>query len=446
MFILQSKRYLKRNPTVWSRMTISYRVLQNVFTGMALFLSTGAFLSLIVDTNLQASSDGSPATQVIWAFVFLVVFFLAISMYREILLLARANKSLCFLVLLAIISAAWSQDSAGTLRQSLALLATTLFGIEIALLYSIRKQLRLICIVLGSVILLSILVQIFLPGLLPQAGSDASVWQGAFAQKNTLGRIVVLGAAAFLCRPRYSRRDTLLVAMLMIIAGAVIFLAHSASSLVELIALAVIFRSVGVLRWRPSKLIITTFLILLITTPMLFLALNNFSAVTTAVGRDATLTGRTELWRLATQSIRSRPILGYGYGVFWDASSQEAARIRSVIQWDAPSAHNGYMDLLLGVGLVGLLLYVVAYVVAVRRAFILFRNDPENDTVWPLVLLAEILLCQLTEATIVSPHSIYWTLYVATCFSISKPFVLLEDGIRIGEPAESLPETAFTEV
>jgi exopolysaccharide production protein ExoQ len=426
-------------------MTISYRVLGNVFTYIVLFLSTGAFVSSLVDTSLQASSEGSPVTQTIWALVFLMVFLLAISMYREILFLARANKWLCCLVLLAIVSAAWSQDSGGTFRQSLSLLATTLFGIEIAILYSTREQLRLICIVLGSVILLSLLAQIFLPGLLPQVNADPSAWQGAFGQKNMFGKIVVLGAAAFLCRPRHSRRDTVLIAVLMVIAGALIVLAHSMSSLVELVALVVIFRMLGVLRWRPSKLIITTFLILSITIPMLFLTVNNFASLTAALGRDATLTGRTELWRFATQSIRSRPILGYGYGVFWDASSQEAALIRSTIKWDAPSAHNGYMDLLLGVGVVGLLLYAVAYVVAVRRAFILFRNDPENDTVWPLVLLAEILLCQLTEATIVSPHSIYWTLYVATCFSISKPFIVLEDRIRIGEPAESLPETALTE-
>src|ERR1700722_12369400 len=156
-------------------MRISYRVLGNFFTLIVLFLSTGAFLSLIVDPGVQGSSEGSPLTQGLWAVVYLIVTLLAISMYRQILPLVRANKCLCILVLLAIFSAAWSQDRVETLRQSIALLVTTLFGIEIAIRYSIREQMRIACMVLGSVILLSVATQIFLPGLVPQLGPDSSI-------------------------------------------------------------------------------------------------------------------------------------------------------------------------------------------------------------------------------------------------------------------------------
>ena len=427
-------------------MKISYRVLGNVFTLIVLFLSTGAFLSLVVGTGIQASSEGSPLTQAIWAVVFLIVALIAIPMRRQIAPLVRANKCLCLLVLLTIVSAVWSQDRFGTLRQGVLLLGTTLFGIEIAVRYSIREQVRLACIVLGSVILLSIATQIFLPDLLPQVGPDPSVWQGAFGQKNTLGRIVVLAAVAFLSRPRSSRRDTVLIIALMLVAGAVVVAAHSASSLIELVVIVLISRVLGGLRWRPSRLMITVFLGLLIAMPTVYLALNNLDRVTAFLGRDSTLTGRTELWRFVGRSIASRPILGYGYGVFWQFSSEEATRIRGAIGWDAPSAHDGYMDLLLDVGIVGLLLYVVAFVVTVRRAVILYRNGHPSNITWPLLLLTEILLCQISEASIVSPHSTYWILYVAVAFSVSKPPVDLPARIPDVNLAESLPEAVLTEV
>jgi exopolysaccharide production protein ExoQ len=427
-------------------MKISYRVLWNSLTLIVLFLSTGAFLSLIVDPGVQGSSEGSPLTQALWAVVFLVVTLLAISMYRQILPLVRANKCLCILVLLTIVSAAWSQDSVGTLRQSIALLATTLFGIEIAIRYSIREQLRMACIVLGSVILLSIATQIFLPGLVPQLGTDSSIWQGAFGNKNTFGKIVVLAVAAFLSRPRRTRRDTVLITTLVVIAGALVVASRSASSLVELAALVLISWALGALRWRPSMLILTVFLSLLIAIPTVYLAMNNLDRLTAGLGRDASLSGRTELWRFVAGSIASHPILGHGYGVFWEFSSQEATRIRGAIGWEAPSAHDGYLDLVLDVGLVGLLLYAVAYAVTLRRAIVLFRRGPPSDMNWPLLLLAEIFLCQITESSIVTPHSTYWILYVAAVFSVSKPFIVPQERIRDRDPVESLPEAVLTEV
>ena len=69
-------------------------------------------------------------------------------------------------------------------------------------------------------------------------------------------------------------------------------------------------------------LLFTAFLSLLIGVPTVYLALDNFKRVTGVLGRDPTLTGRTEIWRFAIKSIASRPFLGYGYDVFWDFSSK----------------------------------------------------------------------------------------------------------------------------
>jgi exopolysaccharide production protein ExoQ len=426
-------------------MKISYRALGNIFTFVVLFVSTGAFVSSVVGTSLQSNQEGSPLTQTLWAALYLIVIFRVIVQYRQIIPLVRANKCLCLLVMLTIVSASWSQDMTATLHHSVALLGTTLFGIDMAVHYSTGDQLRLAGTVLGSVIILSILTEIFLPGFLPHA-AGASFWQGAFGQKNTFGKIVVLASAAFLSRPRQSKRDIRIIVTLITIMIALVVASQSASALVELVALVLISGTFGALRWKRSKLAIAAFIVLIIAIPTAYLALNNLAAVTAVLGREATLTGRTVLWRLTLESIARQPYLGHGYGVFWEFSSQEATRIRSLIGWDAPSAHDGYLGLLLDVGILGLLLFVVAYFVTARRAIHRFRMGLQDQMLWPLLLLVEVFLCQLTETSVVSPNSIYWILFVAIAFSLSQPLIVDDDWASDEEPEAFLPQPALTGV
>jgi exopolysaccharide production protein ExoQ len=71
-----------------------------------------------------------------------------------------------------------------------------------------------------------------------------------------------------------------------------------------------------------------------------------------AVGRDTTLTGRTEIWPVAVDAVRAEPVLGYGYGAFWDSAAAEAARLE--IGFAAAHAHNGVLDVALETGALGL--------------------------------------------------------------------------------------------
>lgn len=67
-------------------------------------------------------------------------------------------------------------------------------------------------------------------------------------------------------------------------------------------------------------------------------------------GRGETLTGRTEIWNSLLPYAQKHFILGYGYGGFWTTS----LRIRI-----ASHAHNGYLDTILNLGIVGLILLIV---------------------------------------------------------------------------------------
>jgi exopolysaccharide production protein ExoQ len=86
----------------------------------------------------------------------------------------------------------------------------------------------------------------------------------------------------------------------------------------------------------------------------------DFAAVAEAIFGDPTLTQRTDIWSFAVKKIAERPWLGYGYEVFWGAGL-DSPSVREAPGFVAkmPHAHNGYLDIVLHTGYVGLGIFVV---------------------------------------------------------------------------------------
>lgn len=71
-----------------------------------------------------------------------------------------------------------------------------------------------------------------------------------------------------------------------------------------------------------------------------------------ALNRDATLTGRTEIWRQVIEK-KTDPLIGVGYYTFWDSTKgREVTETFAHIN----SAHNGYLELYLEGGIIACVL------------------------------------------------------------------------------------------
>lgn len=414
-------------------MGIRRKLIQDAFTLVVLFLATGAFQTFAVDhSDLRSVNNGSRFMEILWVAVYGVVVLRLIPQSRLIITMVRANKFLLLLVLLAVSSTMWSGDPGLTLRRTIALVATTLIGIDFAVRYSVRDQLRLLYIALGLVVSLGIAAELFFPGLIPGVDFDSAAWHGLWSAKNEWGRIVVLAAVAVLSRSRRSLRDFVLVGCLVLLAFGLTVLAHSIGALVILAAMLLLFRIIPALRWRPKILAKAGLAAALIVLPISYLLFQNLDKVTSIVGRDASLTGRVGIWQLVLPSIATNPILGYGYSAFWLPDSQTAARIREELNWaGAPHAHNGFIEMALGLGFAGLLLFLASYLVAARRAIDWFHQGTEREAMWPLVYLSFFLLYQFTEGSLVAENNIYWILYVAVCFSVTRVTVTDQPALKV---------------
>ncbi|WP_439408341.1 O-antigen ligase family protein [Bradyrhizobium sp. DASA03076] len=91
--------------------------------------------------------------------------------------------------------------------------------------------------------------------------------------------------------------------------------------------------------------------------------------ITRALPIDPTFTGRSEIWEFALGAVAERPITGHGYAAFWDGAAEGKTIQGSEWAVTAAHSHNSYLDLAVTIGLPGLLLVILIFVLAPLRNF-----------------------------------------------------------------------------
>jgi len=93
---------------------------------------------------------------------------------------------------------------------------------------------------------------------------------------------------------------------------------------------------------------------------MILFADPSFNEIVGIFVPDKTLTGRTILWRFVLEEISFHPWFGVGFGSFWGIGDTSPAVIFGAgFISTARQGHNGYLDILLTTGIVGLIFFSV---------------------------------------------------------------------------------------
>ena len=115
-----------------------------------------------------------------------------------------------------------------------------------------------------------------------------------------------------------------------------------------------------------------------------------------------TLTGRTEIWSAVIDSIAKRPLLGYGYDAFWLGLEGESYRIILAVSWALAQAQNGFLDVMLEMGVAGLAIVLLIFGFAFRDALVCLlrsRDDAQLRAVeWYLAIVILTLIYNLDES------------------------------------------------
>jgi exopolysaccharide production protein ExoQ len=407
--------------------------LEKGFVLIALLLFSGALIPLLREEPgvIADSVKGDPVMQVILVGVYGVTLVLIALRWKQFVRVAAGDKLLLLLIGIALVSVLWSAASEVTLRRSAALVGTTLFGMYLATRYSVIEVIRLLAWALGMAALLSLLFALAVPsygienaGLVPpwwqsEFDTRGDAWRGIYLNKNTLGRLMALSAVVFLLFALRRRRGRWIAWGSLILSVVLLLLSNSVTSLIVFLTVLILLPLFLVLRWEYTLAVPFFIVAVLVVGGVSATLLVNATTILDALGRDVTLTGRTELWAAAAEMIWQRPWLGYGYGGFWLGWEGESARIWRMTGMLLPHAHNGLFDLWLELGLLGVSVFALGFFLAFLRAVAWVRLHKAAEGLWPLVYLTFMLLSNLTESTILRQNSVFWVLYVSTILSIS---------------------------
>ena len=399
-------------------------VLEKVFAAFTLFLFTGPFIPLTirngglsVETN-PLSEPSNPLTQVLYLAVYAGAILLLGR--RRCWEWAKKDRLILLLFALAVLSVSWSEDPATTFKRVLALLGTAAASMYLASQYNSKDLIKLLAWSLGVAALLSLAVAVLAPAYGVMSDISPGAWQGIYTHKNILGRVMALGAVSFVflatTSPRYRRIgwSGFLFFLLLVIQS------RSLTALLALLAALSMIPVLLALRRRPAFIPSLTVALFALATMTVWLTGGSHDVVQ-AFGRDPTFTGRVDLWQSASTVIAKRPWLGHGYGTGWVGGGDDATTdIAQFSEWNAPNAHNGYLNLTLDLGFVGLILFLVASAVALYRAIRHLRVDPSMEALWPPILLTFVLLTNLMESLLLKYNSIDWLLYLATLLSVAS--------------------------
>jgi hypothetical protein len=112
-----------------------------------------------------------------------------------------------------------------------------------------------------------------------------------------------------------------------------------------------------------------------------------------------TLSGRAFIWPEVLSFVSQRPLFGYGFESFWTPERIET--ISTALGWGLREAHNAYLEMLLSLGVVGLILMLFVVASGVLAAVRGYRDERDPTYTLPLGMLVFGLLNAGLESGIV---------------------------------------------
>jgi exopolysaccharide production protein ExoQ len=350
--------------------------------------------------------EGSPIDRAIFIGLELAALIVVIGRRRRVGSILVQNWPICLFFLYAALSITWSDYLLVTLKHWIKGIGDLMMVLIVLSEPSVPDAIKRLFTRLGFVLLpLSVLFIKYYPDL----GRVLNLsWQmepvGVATQKNGLGELCDFIGLVLLWRLRsaYNDREDRNRKRRLVALGAglamVVWLLWTCNSMTSICALsmATIVMLVSMrpaFRRRPA--LVSVLIVALLSCTVYALFFESSGSLIAGLGRNPTLTGRTDVWKMVLSIPNSR-LLGVGYESFWLGD-----RLQQM--WEAfpgfliNEAHNGYVEIVLTLGWIGEILLGVLIATGYRNVFACYRRQPEMGSLRMAFLLA-VVINAMTEA------------------------------------------------
>lgn len=358
--------------------------------------------------------------------------------------------------LTAMFSTFWSFNSEKTLWRSAIYVGMSLLAFVIAG-FNYQKLRQTLMVVAGAAVVSSLLLVLLKPEIAVDINGD---WRGVYTNRNSLGPLAAIGVIVGLyalfgnngtktrsnipqddtrhkpiqatrmnslgSRLRLQNRYLRLTGLILLLASSVAMV--GAGSRTAWLALLVAVTATSALLayhrlsnpvkhnpldWQPrthKRLLVAAAVCVSITAAVVAV----FGVI--AVWDENTFVQRRTIWRLVWDLILDEPLTGYGFFMFWEES--ELTESHELLQ--RGSAHNSLLETGLGLGIIGVVPFVIIVFSAAWNAVGDLLKRPAADTwMWAAIVLF-LLMENITESFVLW-FSYNWILLMAAAIRASQP-------------------------
>ena len=312
----------------------------------------------------------------------------------------KKNVFFCAYILIMLLSFIFSNIPAYTFKASIVHIGVTLALIYIGKQYNWKELLTIITWYHGIAVILFLVFG-----------------QHQLGHKNYAGPTMAMSAIIlYLWSVNTSRQYKLIFMSLATLA--VVFVQQAGSGmgkalLVILIGLLGFLRFIKRLPPRTAFACMGVFLALAVSL-LILITENAEYIIVEKLGKDMTLTGRTYIWAQVVDAINQHPFFGYGVGGFWQewrGPDDPSFNIRNPSGYKPMHSHNGFLDMGLYFGWIGLSLFSLSLLVNIYYGVLHLVRTQDNTAGLPLIIFTWLMITNFTETTLVSISS-GWAFYV----------------------------------
>lgn len=329
----------------------------------------------------------------------------------------RATPFLFALLALAFASTFWSIDAGGTFRRCVWLAASMSFAGYLAWRYDWRALMGVLAGAYLVLIVGSFVTALIAPSVGVMTTEHPGAWSGLWTHKNMLGGYMALGVAIGIAAAVADLTRRRLWFCVALGAFALVLLSTSKTALLATLLGLAVMAACAIARRGPLQALLMGAGGALAATAVGVIFLFAPSILADAIGRDLTLTGRTDIWHAAGAAAAAHPWFGYGYYVFWLPADGPAYWVRQAVGWPVQSAHSGWLETALGVGFAGVSTFALQLIATFMRGARAIFDGVAG--LWAPAFLAMFALYTPSETHVLTANDLFWIIYVAVAAKLS---------------------------
>ncbi len=331
---------------------------------------------------------------------------LVLRLPQSMLMVLRANLLLIFLVMLVPLSVLWTDNPRIVATNSAHSIGVLAIAVLAVISYRDRPSVivRDLSYVLGANVLLHLAAVVLLP---EYSINWEGRWRGFWNHPNNLGRIAFCALAmnaGYLAVTR-KRRTWIHLGLISFCVIALIGTQSKTSAVCSILAglgpmfLVWIYRNYGP-RGAWQMVLWASLLATVLTLPVIFYAQEILESITGAIGRDASFTGRTDIWSAAIAAISEKPITGWSFDSHLEIISRTLFRFNTY--------HNGYLDIMVSGGIGAIVLFVGLMLQFFRR----LKGAAPEFVILFLPITVAILVHNVFEAGLLTGRGTIWIMLI----------------------------------